>query len=303
MSVTLTSQFRHAVLKATALLSISVPVLTLSAPQAAQADAPQAQCTQALGINICADIQEPPVAYGLYAQSNNITSERTLLPPEGGCPVFTINAPSGRFRVEGCFKPGAPATLEGAVKRIGTTQQQAFSLNFPDGHFLGDDRHLGEKGYAYYLDGVQVATEPKWSRQDAITHLELAKKTYPNRQVEGYFDGRKLGYELFWDGVRVGFEPSWSIAQAIDNLQQNKKAYPEKRVEGVLNGRKIGYELFWNGVRVGFEPGWTKQQAIDNLRWNKQTYPNKNVTGLFNGEPIVFQRPATRPPVVRPSSV
>jgi hypothetical protein len=297
MTVTLKSQFRNSVFKAAALLSMSLPLLTL-APQAAHADAPQAQCTQALGINVCANVQL--LGYDLYAQSETVTSEKTLLPPEGGCPVFAINAPSGRFRVEGCFV-GSSLTpkLQGAVTRLGTNQQQAFMLNLPKGYFQSDDRHLGEQGYAFYLDGVEVAAAPNWSRQDAVTHLELAKKTYPNRKVEGYFKGEKIGYELFWDGVRVGFEPSWTEQQAIDNLQQNKKAYPEKRVEGMLNGHKVGYELFWNGVRVGFEPGWTKLQGIDNLRWNKQTYPNQTVSGLYNGEEIVFQQPSSRPQASR----
>jgi hypothetical protein len=262
-------------------------------PSSAKADAPEAQCTQALGINVCANLQ--PTGYELYARSQSVTSQKTLLPPEGGCPVVAINTPSGRFRVEGCFEPGATPKLQGAVQQVGTAQRQAFSLTLPKGYFLSNDGHLAEKGYTYYLDGVRIANSPNWSRQDAIAHLEMAKKTYPNQKVEGYFEGQKIGYELFWDGVRVGFEPSWTMQQAINNLQQNKKAYSNKRVEGVLNGQKVGYELFWNGVRVGFEPNWTKQQAIDNLRWNKRTYPNQTVSGLFNGESIVFQQPATRP--------
>jgi hypothetical protein len=274
-------------------LSIGVPFLTLLAPGAAQAEAPQVQCTEALGINVCAKLQ--PFGYDLYAQSESVTGQKTLLPPEGGCPVFTITAPTGQFRVEGCFESGSTPKLEGAVKRIGTPGQQAFSLNLPKGYFLGNDAHLGEKGYAYYLDGVKVAVEPNWSRREAIVQLEAAKKTYPNQKVEGYFDGQKIGYELFWDGVRVGFEPGWTLQQAVTNLQQNKKAYPQKRVEGVLNGQKIGYELFWNGVRVGFEPGWTQQQAIDNLRWNQRTYANQKVSGWFGGEPMMFQQSARRP--------
>jgi hypothetical protein len=261
-------------------------------PSFAKADVPETQCTQALDIKVCANLQA--TGYELYAQSGNVTSQKTLLPPTGGCPVVAINLPSGRFRVEGCFTPGANPKLQGAVQQVGT-QQQAFSLDLPKGSFLGDDGHLAEKGYTYYLDGVRIANSPDWSRQDAIDHLKMAKKTYPNSKVEGYFNGEKIGYELFWDGVRVGFEPDWTMQHAINNLQQNKKAYPNKRVEGVLNGQKVGYELFWNGVRVGFEPGWTKQQGIDNLRWNKRTYPNQTVSGLFNGEAIIFQQPATRP--------
>jgi hypothetical protein len=262
-------------------------------PSSAKADAPEAQCTQALNIKVCATLQ--PTGYELYAQSGSVTSQKTLLPPTGSCPVVAIDAPSGRFRVEGCFAPGTTPKLQGAVQQVGKAQQQAFSLTLPEGHLLGDDGHLVEQGYTYYLDGVRVENFPNRLRQAAIDHLEMAKKRYPQGKVEGYFNGEKIGYELFWDGVRVGFEPGWTRQQAIDNLQQNKKAYPNKRVEGVLNGQKVGYELFWNGVRVGFEPGWTKQQGIDNLRWNTRTYPNRNVLGLFNGEPIIFQQPARLP--------
>ncbi|MFN6439591.1 MAG: hypothetical protein RMY35_022195 [Nostoc sp. DedSLP01] len=140
--------------------------------------------------------------------------------------------------------------------------------------------------YQLFWDGVQVGMEPSWTLQQAIANLEFNKKSYPNKKVEGLFNGQKVGYELLWDGVRVGFEPGWTLQQAIANLEFNKKSYPNKKVEGLFNGQKVGYELLWDGVRVGFEPGWTLQQAIANLEFNKQSYPNKKVEGLFNGKQL-----------------
>ncbi|MDZ8106456.1 MAG: hypothetical protein RM338_12675 [Nostoc sp. DedQUE12a] len=140
--------------------------------------------------------------------------------------------------------------------------------------------------YQLFWDGVQVGMEPSWTLKQAIANLEDNKKAYPNKKVEGLFNGQKVGYELIWDGVRVGFEPNWTLQQAIANLEDNKKAYPNKKVEGLFNGQKVGYELIWDGVRVGFEPSWTLQQAIANLEDNKKAYPNKKVEGLFNGKQL-----------------
>ncbi|MDZ8241398.1 MAG: hypothetical protein RMZ69_30290 [Nostoc sp. ChiQUE01a] len=75
--------------------------------------------------------------------------------------------------------------------------------------------------------------------QQAIANLEDNKKAYPNKKVEGLFNGQKVGYELIWDGVRVGFEPGWTLQQAIANLEDNKKAYPNKKVEGLFNGKQL----------------------------------------------------------------
>ncbi|MBW4537776.1 MAG: hypothetical protein KME43_01380 [Myxacorys chilensis ATA2-1-KO14] len=281
-----------------ALLNISIPLFTLVGARAAHADSNFIQCVPAMGINVCVEANTSD--YSLYTQSGSLTSQKVALPVEGGCPVFGgMDTAKGRLRVEGCVTPySRPPQLQGVAQvcNAGNCQREAITLNFPNRTMLSDDRHLGAKGYEYYLDGELVARSPSWSRRDSVTHLELAKKTYPNRKVEGYFDGQKIGYELFWDGVRVGFEPSWSREQAIANLQQNKKAYPNKRVEGILNGQKVGYELFWGGLRVGFEPNWNQEQAIANLQWNKKAYPNKSVYALLNGETVYLPSiPVTRP--------
>lgn len=91
-------------------------------------------------------------------------------------------------------------------------------------------------GYELYWDGKRVGAEPKWTRQQAIANLEWNKKTYPNKQVEGFWHGQRIGYELYFDGRRVGFEPSWNQQQAIKNFQMHKKRHPHVHVEATLDG-------------------------------------------------------------------
>ncbi|MBW4574352.1 MAG: hypothetical protein KME08_03620 [Aphanothece sp. CMT-3BRIN-NPC111] len=159
-----------------------------------------------------------------------------------------------------------------------------------------DEELYGRNIYQLFLDGVRVRYELDWTREQAIANLELNKKNYPQKKVEGLFNGKKVGYELFWNKVRVGFEPSWTREQAVANLEFNKKSYPQKKVEGVFNGKKVGYELFWDDARVGFEPSWTREQAIDNLNLNHESYPQKKVDGCFNGEKLYLPSKAvTRP--------
>ncbi|WP_181256590.1 hypothetical protein [Merismopedia glauca] len=95
------------------------------------------------------------------------------------------------------------------------------------------------KGYQLFWDGVQVGSEPSWTLQQAIDNLEFNKRSYPNKKVEGLFNGQKVGYELYWDDVRVGFEPSWTREQAIANLQSNRQAYPNKKVAGLFYGEPL----------------------------------------------------------------
>jgi hypothetical protein len=267
------------------LLSFSAPTVALSATPATPSQAPPNDCITALDVKVCTKLQT--YGYGLTSQLGTQTSPTFLLKPEDKCPVFgAMNTPKGDVRVEACFVSNSLIPkLQGVVRisKAGAVQQQAFIWSLPRGYFLSDDTHLGVKGYEFYLDDVRVAPPQKATLQEAIAHLEAAKKTYPNRKVDGYYDGQKIGYELFWNGVRVGYEPSWNRQQAIDNLQFNKKMNPDTRVAGTLNGEKIGYELFWNGLRVGFEPGWTQQQANSNLQWNQQSYRDTTVIGLFNG--------------------
>lgn len=290
-------QSRKSLLSVITLLSLGAPLFTFSQAQPAKANNNFVNCISQAEVNICVEADKS--YYNLYTKSGSVTSQKVSIDGGDHCPVFgDINTANGQIRVEGCTKYYRPPQLQGAIQicNSGACKTEPITLNFPNRTMSSDDRFIGAKGYQLYLDGALVGTIEKATREDAIYHLELTKKTYPNKKIEGYFNGQKIGYELFWNGARVGFEPSWNREQAIANLLQNKQAYPNKRVEGILDGQKIGYELFWDGVRVGFEPSWNSQQAIANLQWNQKTYPNTKVKALLNGESVNLPSiPSTRP--------
>ncbi|MBD2253688.1 hypothetical protein H6G14_20660 [Nostoc parmelioides FACHB-3921] len=280
---------RKSLLSVLILFSLSFPLITLSSTQPAKAKSNFLNCISAMDVNIC--VEADVSSYHLYTRSGSLTSQKVSIgsATESSCPVFgAIDTPKGRVRVEGCLSNSRPIQLQGAIKlcNSGTCRTEPITLRFPSRKMLLDKTQLASQGYQLFLDGVFFGKIKNATRAEAIAHLELTKKTYPKRKIEGYFNGQKIGYELFWDGMRVGFEPGWNREAAISNLQWNQRTYPNKRVEGVLDGQKIGYELFWDGVRVGFEPGWKREAAIANLQWNYKTYPNKKIQGFFNGKNI-----------------
>jgi hypothetical protein len=298
MFVTNNPKNRKSLLSVITFFSLSAPLFTFSQAQPAKADSNFINCISQAGVDIC--VEADTSYYNLYTKSGSVTSQKVSIDSGENCPVFgAIETANSQIRVEGCtLLFSRTQQLQGTIKicKSGECKTEPITLNFPNRTMLSDDRFLGTKGYHLYLDGAFAGKVEKVTREEAINHLELTKKTYPNKKIEGYFNGQKIGYELFWNGVRVGFEPSWNSQQAIANLQQNKQAYPNKRVEGVLNGQKIGYELFWDGVRVGFEPNWNSQQAIANFQWNQKTYPNKKVKALLNGQSVSLPSiPSTRP--------
>lgn len=297
MFVTNNLKNRKSLLSVITFLSLGAPLFTFSQAQTAKANSNFVNCISQAGVDICVEADKS--YYNLYTKSGSVTSQKVSIDGGEHCPVFgAMDTANSQLRVEGCTSYFRPPQLKGAVQicNSGACKTEPITLNFPNRTMSSDDRFVGAKGYQLYLDGTFIGTMEKATRQEAITHLELTKKTYPNKKIEGYFNGQKIGYELFWNGVRVGFEPSWDTEQAIANLQQNKQAYPNKRVEGILNGKKIGYELFWDGVRVGFEPTWNREQAIANLQWNQKTYPNTKVKALLNGENVYLPSiPSTRP--------
>ncbi|WP_427159792.1 hypothetical protein ACQFX9_28020 [Aliinostoc sp. HNIBRCY26] len=294
MSATKTNKINKSLLQVVALIGASLPLFTMTFERPAMAQsANNRHCIDVQNIGICAE--EKGQGYELYAQFGPVTSQKQYVGRDGGCATFgTISVAGSHAQVKGCIK-GSPVRFEGKAEVCGfrKCKGKEFALNLSGNGNTSQPpatppavapSTIGK--YELYWDGVRVGTEPSWTREQAIANLEDNKKAYPNKKVEGLFNGQKIGYELIWDGVRVGFEPSWTLEQAIANLEDNKKAYPNKKVEGVFNGQKVGYELIWDGVRVGFEPSWTKEQAINNLNFNKQSYPNKKVEGLFNGQQL-----------------
>jgi TolB-like protein len=103
-------------------------------------------------------------------------------------------------------------------------------------------------GYQLLWDGKVVGYESKWTRKEAIKNLLWNIHQYPEKKVEGFYNGEKL---------------------PADDLE------------------KKGYILLWDGQLVGYEPNWTRQQALENLLWNIQKYPNKKVEGFYNGEKLL----------------
>lgn len=51
---------------------------------------------------------------------------------------------------------------------------------------------LPVQGYELFFDGALVRSEPTWSRQHAIENLEWDQRSYPDKVVEGWFEGKKL---------------------------------------------------------------------------------------------------------------
>lgn len=102
-------------------------------------------------------------------------------------------------------------------------------------------------GYQLFWDGKRMGHEPNWTRQQAVKNLLWNTYHYPEKKVEGFYNGERLlaneeekvGYLLFWNGELVGYEPNWTRKQAIENLLWNIQQYPEKKVEGFYNGEKL----------------------------------------------------------------
>ena len=278
-------------LQALGLLSITVPMLAMSLSNPAAAQSSNARrCIDVKGVGICAE--QRGEGYDIFAEFGPITSQKQYVGRDGACATFgTVSFLGSHAQVQGCLKTNNPVRLEGKAEAcgLGNCTSKAFTLNLSGTTNTNPNTNPTLGKYQLFWDGVQVGMEPSWTREQAVANLEENKRAYPNKKVEGYFNGVKVGYELFWDNVRVGFEPSWNRTQAIANLEENKRAYPDKKVEGFLNGEKVGYQLFWDGVQVGFEPGWTREQAVTNLEQNKQAYPNKKVEGLFNGQKVGYE--------------
>ncbi|MDZ8239216.1 MAG: hypothetical protein RMZ69_19040, partial [Nostoc sp. ChiQUE01a] len=232
-------------------ISFSVPVFSLNFAQPAMAQ-DKVSCLDIEGIGVC--IEEKSAGYDFYAKFGPLTSQKQYIGRDGGCATFgTIDVAGSHAQVKGCVK-GSPLRFEGRAEvcGFGSCKGKNFGINLPNSKSgntasqpVQNPNALGQ--YQLFWDGVQVGFEPSWTLQQAIANLEDNKKAYPNKKVEGLFNGQKVGYELIWDGVRVGFEPGWTLQQAIANLEDNKKAYPNKKVEGLFNGQKVGYELIWDG--------------------------------------------------------
>ncbi|MGF1937202.1 MAG: hypothetical protein RM347_022935 [Nostoc sp. ChiQUE02] len=297
MSTIKNTKLNKSLLQVVALISTSLPLLTMTFGKPAMAEsASNRHCIDVANVGVCAE--EKGAGYELYAQFGPLTSQKQYIGRDGGCATFgTISVAGSHAQVKGCIK-GSPVRFEGKAEACGVSKCKSkdFALNLPSGTGSPTNpsqapvKAPAEIGkFELLWDGVRVGTEPSWTREQAIATLEWNKKTYPNKKIEGLFNGQKVGYELIWDGVRVGFEPSWTREQAIANLEDNKKGYPNKKIEGLFNGQKVGYELIWDGVRVGFEPSWTREQAIANLEDNKKGYPNKKIEGLFNGQKVGYE--------------
>ncbi|NDJ19506.1 hypothetical protein [Myxacorys almedinensis] len=286
------------------LASFSLPILALAIAGSARAANDNVKCIDMPvdfpgNPQVCAEKRGQ--GYDIYATLAGIaTSQKQYVGADGvEVTLGTIDVAGNRAQVRGGVKRG-PLRLETktdacysffGVSKCAPTK--SVTLKLPVSWDAAPSTPppstpstpTAAKGsYQLFWDGQQVGHDPAWTRQQAIENLEWNKKTYPDKKVEGLFNGEKVGYELIMDGKRVGFEPGWNRQQAIDNLEWNKQTYPNIKVEGLLNGRKVGYELIMDGNRAGFAPGWNRQQAIDNLEWNKQTYPNMRVEGLFDGE-------------------
>jgi len=95
-------------------------------------------------------------------------------------------------------------------------------------------------GYELFFDGKPVGHEPDWSFRQAMENLLVNIKRYPEKKVEGRYEGGKIlisgtGYELYFFGERVGHEPYWGKEQALKNLQWNIKNHLEQEVVGIYN--------------------------------------------------------------------
>lgn len=253
MFTTQNSQSRRKyLLSVLTLFSLSFPLVTFSSTQPAKAESDFLQCISAMDVNIC--VEADVTHYHLYTRSGSLTSQKVSIgsASEPSCPVFgAMDTPKGRVRVEGCLSNSRLIQLQGAIKlcNSGTCRTEPITLKFPSRAMLPDESHLNSQGYQLFLDDVFVGKIEKVTRAEAIAHLELTKKTYPKRKIEGYFNGQKIGYELFWDGVRVGFEPGWKREAAIANLQWNYKTYPNKKVKGLFNGENVNLPTMPNTRR------------------------------------------------------
>jgi hypothetical protein len=286
--------FRHKKAICLSAMALSFPLLALGVAKPAKAAEPVCISLKYTA-KVC--IEKKGEGIEMYSKIFGITSTKRYMGLDGvNLPFGFSEGPFGTKAEAMMSAKRDPLRIEGLAEACFrgncTKRNIVFNLN-SDGTPISasDAADPNVKGqYQLHWDGQQVGFEPSWTRAQAMQNLEFNKKTYPDKFVEGFFNGRKLGYELYWDGKRVGLEPSWTRAQAIRNLEFNKKAYAnDMKVEGFLNGDAIGYELFWDGKRAGFEPGWNRDQAIRNLEFNKKTYPNKKVEGFLDGQKVGYE--------------
>jgi hypothetical protein len=244
------------------LISLSLPILTLAIAGSARAANENVKC-----IDIPVDFPGNPQAcvekqgegYDIYATLSGIaTSQKQHVGLDGVEVTFgTIDLAGSHAQIHGGVKRG-PLRLEAktdvCVSVFGFSKcasPKSITLSLPASWNSAPSNPPTstpstpsvEKGdYRLLWDGKQVGHEPAWTRQQAIENLQQNKTAYPDKKVEGLFNGEKVGYELIWDGKRVGFEPSWNRDQAISNLQQNKSAYPDKNVSASFDGEELSLQ-------------------------------------------------------------
>jgi Curli production assembly/transport component CsgG. len=47
-------------------------------------------------------------------------------------------------------------------------------------------------GYELFWDGSRVGFEPEWSPDQALNNLQWNRKTYPEKKVEGFYNGKQM---------------------------------------------------------------------------------------------------------------
>lgn len=275
-------------------LGLTLPLLTLATPQPAKAASNPLCAKVKYGVSVC--VEKKGQGVEIYSKlTDYVTSQKQYIGLDGGAVTLgTIDVWGTHAQVQGGIKRDPmrlEAKAEACFRNNCTSRSLVFNLSKDGTPLTASDSEdpKATGSYQLFWDGQQVGYEPSWTRAQVIKNLEWNKQKYPDKVVEGFFNGRKIGYELYFDGKRAGFEPGWNRDQAIKNLQWNKTNNPNVQVEGFLNGEEVGFELFWDGKRVGFEPGWSREQAIKNLEWNKQKYPDKVVTGFLNGERVGYE--------------
>ena len=150
-------------------------------------------------------------------------------------------------------------------------------------------------GYELFWDDKRVGYDLKVNRKQAIHNLQWNMNQYPNKKVEGYYNGKKIhigiGYDIIDSNGEIVYQKTeWRLQQAIEHLrgyvQQEYKYGTHAYYNSKLISSGIGYELFWDGKLVGTSPEFSRKQAIHNLQWNMNQYPNKKVEGYYNGKRI-----------------
>gem|GEM_PF-3057879 len=92
---------------------------------------------------------------------------------------------SNRLTRGGCY--GNPAMDNRSATRLEIVTSDRYS-----GVGLRVVRVIKEKGYELFWDGVRVGYEANWTREQGIQNLNSNKAAYPEKKVEGYYDGEPL---------------------------------------------------------------------------------------------------------------